>query len=257
MKRLLVGDSREEILSTLEVILKHWGYRPVMCSRPEQIMEFLKETSPDLLILGRRLLTEGDSPFAEAVAGKLGSDDCALIVLGEPEVGETLDLPHEALSVPINVFALYALIQKHVEKHPRQNLRLAVKLPGMFCSGQTCQLGEVLSLSTRGLFVKTGARMSQDDELTVTFPLMGMKRELELDGRVRYVIEPGPENNYLQGAGIEFTPMDEKTESALKHFIECCFLGDLSASQRGSEGLDPEQIRNIAPELTLRLTRAR
>jgi Tfp pilus assembly protein PilZ len=114
-----------------------------------------------------------------------------------------------------------------------------------------------LSLSTQGLFIKTGARLAQEDQLKVIFPLMGMKQELELDSRVLYRVEPGPENNYLQGVGLEFTPMDGQTEHALKRFIECCFLGELSAGQRGGEGLDPQHLRNVAPELTLRLIRSR
>lgn len=252
MKRLLVGDHREAVLTTLEIILKHWGYRPVMCSREDQILEFLRETSPDLLILNRKLLKGKEAELERAVVEKASGADCTLIVLMEE--GETEpELPHEPLGVPLDVFSLYALIQRHVEKHPRQNLRLAVKLPGMFCNEQRCQLGEVLSLGTRGLFVKTGIRMNSGEEVTITFPLMGMKQELELTGRVCYAIEPGPQNNYMQGAGIEFSSLDKATETALMHFIECCFLGELAADQRGHEGLAPEQIRNVAPELTLRL----
>lgn len=256
MKRLLVGDHRETVLATLEIILKHWGYRPVMCSREEQLLEFLRETSPDLLIFNRRFLKGKEAPLERAVAEKVTGSDCTLIILAE-EGEEGPDLPHEALGVPLDIFSLYAVIQRHVEKHPRQNLRMAVKLPGMFCNDKGCQLGEVLSLGTHGLFVKTGIRLSPGDEVTVTFPLMGMKQELELGGRVRYAIEPGPQNKYMQGAGIEFTPMAPEAETALLHFIECCFLGELAAGKKGPEGLALEQIRQVAPELTLRLRRPR
>lgn len=253
MKRILVGDGREEILSTLEVILKHWGYRVSLSSRPQQVLDFLQETAPDLLVIDRRMLADPASPLAAAVSAAVAGG-APLIVLDGAEGAPCTELPHETLDVPLDVFALFAIIQRHVEKQPRQNLRLAVKLPGMFCNGKGCQLGEVLSLSAHGLFIKTGARLRDRDALRVTFPLMGMKRELEIDGRVCYLVEPGPENNYLQGAGIEFLPMDRKTELELKRFIECCFLGEISASQRGTEGLSSDQIQNIAPELILRLT---
>lgn len=256
MKRLLVGDLREELLSTLEVILKHWGYRVVLSSRPEQLSEFLQETSPDLLIMGSRLLADQDSPLFQAVASKVANEARPLIVLRDREIEDSLTAPHDVLDVPVDIFALFTLIQKYIEQHPRKNLRLTVKLPGMFCAGDNCQFAEVLSISTQGLFIKTGVRLGLGDRLNVIFPLMGMKRELELETRVLYRIEPGPENNYLQGAGIEFIPTNEETEKDLKRFIEYCFLGELSASQRGAEGLDPEHLQNITPELTLRLIKS-
>jgi len=256
MKRLLVGDLREELLSTLEVILKHWGYRVVLSSRPQQLADFLRETSPDLLIMGAQLLAENGTLLMPEVTAKVTTEARPLIVLSDQGQAPPPEVPHEMLEVPVDVFALFTLIQKHIENYPRKNLRLTVKLPGMFCTGETCFLAEVLSLSTQGLFIKTGARLAQSDQLKVIFPLMGMKKELELDSRVLYRVEPGPENNYLQGVGIEFTPMDAEAEQALKRFIECCFLGELSASQRGGEGLDPEHLRNVAPELTLRLIRS-
>ena len=242
MKRLLVGDLREELLSTLEIILKHWGYRVVLSSRPEQLTEFLKETSPDLLIMGSRLLADQTSSLFQAVESRLEDGTTPLIILRDREVDDSLTAPHEILEVPVDIFALFTLIQKYIERHPRKNLRLTVKLPGMFCSGDKCQFAEVLSLSTQGLFIKTGVPLVLGDRLSVIISLMGMKQGLELETRVLYSVEPGPENNYLQGAGLEFIPTGEEAEKALKRFIEYCFLGELSASQRGAGRLDPAHL---------------
>lgn len=257
MKRLLVGDLREELLSTLEVILKHWGYRVVLSSRSAQLTEFLRETSPDLLIMGSQLLADKGSPLFQAVSTKMAEKPTPLIVLRNRGIEDSLPAPHDVLEVPVDIFALFRLIQKYIEQHPRKNLRLTVKLPGMFCSGDNCQFAEVLSISTQGLFIKTGVPLALGDQLSVIFPLMGLKQELELETRVLYRVEPGPENNYLQGAGIEFIPTDKGSETALKRFIEYCFLGELSASRRGAEGLDPEHLQNRVHELTLRMVGAR
>lgn len=256
MKRLLIGDYREDLLSTLDLVLKHWGFRVVASSCPEHIRDFLHKTSPDLLIMGSRILTGKNSPLTEAIAHKVVSEACPLIVMSEEGLPDTLEVPHEILEVPIDVFALFALLQRHIEKQPRKNLRLSVKLPGMFSTEDTCSLTEVLSLSPQGMFIKTGARLEEDDRIRVAFPLMGMMKELELDGRVLYFIEPGPENNYLQGVGVEFTTLSVEDGLALRRFIECCFLGELSASQRGVDGLAKDQIRTISPEITLKLAQS-
>lgn len=256
MKRLLVGDHREELVSTLETILRHWGYRVVASTGAKQLCDLLREMDPDLIIMGSRLLVGEGPALRDAVQEKVCGGDLPFILLGDGDQHEVLDLPHETLDIPLDVFSLFALIQRHIERHPRKNLRLAVKLPGMFCSGETCTLAEVLTLSTEGLFIRTGARLAEEDEVRVFFPLMGMKRELELDGRVLYRVEPGPENKYMQGVGIEFADLTGTNDSLLRSFIERCFLGELSTRRGGGEDLAKDQLRNISPEITLELRRS-
>lgn len=252
MKRLLIGDSREELLSTLEVILRHWGYRVLVSSRPARLEELLRETSPNLLIMGARLLMEQESPLTRAVRHHVREGKCPLIVLQEELIAAPSAVPHETLGAPPDLFTLFSLIQKHLEKHPRRNLRLAIQLPGMLCTGEICHLAEVLSLSTNGLFVKTGFRPAEGAQLRVIFPLMGMQQELELDGRILYRVEPGPDNNYFQGIGIEFASLNEENRQALQTFLEHRFIGDLAARHGG------DQLRLAAKQpkdgkITLRL----
>jgi Tfp pilus assembly protein PilZ len=254
LKRLLIGDCREKLLSTLEVILKHWGYRVLVSSRVQQLSAFLEEISPDLLIMGSRLLSD-QAALREAVERKAATGACPLIVLGEQDAPNILKAPHENLNVPLDIFSLFELTQKYLEKYPRKNLRLAIKLPGMLCKGEACHLTEVLSLSTQGLFIKTSVRMEQGDSLRVVFPLLGAKKELELDGQVLYCIQPHPENNYLQGIGLGFNSLGKETSHTLQTFIENRFLGELSATQRGTQGLAKDQIQRRSAEVTLRLIR--
>lgn len=252
MKRLLIGDSREDLLSTLEVILRHWGYRVLVSSRPARLEELLRETSPNLLIMGARLLMEQESSLARAVYRHVSEGKCPLIVLQEEQIAAPGAIPHETMGVPLDLFSLFSLIQKHLEKHPRRNLRLALQLPGMLCTGEICHLAEVLSLSTNGLFVKTGFRPAEGTQLRVIFPLMGMQQELELEGHILYRVEPGPGNNYFQGIGIEFATLSEENRQALQRFLEHRFIGDLTA-RPGGEQLRLASRQPKDGEITLRL----
>ncbi|HEX9873101.1 MAG TPA: hypothetical protein VGA43_01970, partial [Deferrimonas sp.] len=81
MKRLIIGDSRDKLLSTIEVILRNWGYRLLVSTRPEQILAFLKESSPDLLILGAGMLHRAPA-LGEAVAARMKDAVLPLIILG-------------------------------------------------------------------------------------------------------------------------------------------------------------------------------
>jgi Tfp pilus assembly protein PilZ len=252
MKRLIIGDSRDKLLSTIEVILRHWGYRLLVSTRPEQVLAFLKESAPDLLILGAGMLDQSPALY-EAVAARTQGAALPLIILGEEGHPGEFPSPHETLAVPIDIFALFKLIQKHMEKYPRKHLRLALKLPGILCREEACHLTEILSLSTVGLFIKTGFRLEPGANLSVAFPLMGMKRELELTGKILYCVHPAQENNYLQGVGIEFTGLDMETTRALEAFIEERLLGELSDKPATAGDLTREEIHSHRGEITLRL----
>jgi Tfp pilus assembly protein PilZ/CheY-like chemotaxis protein len=254
MKRLLIGDDREKLLTTVEAILKHWGYRALASSRRERLLALLRETAPDLLIMGESLLAGGNNLLREEVF-RMAAAGTPLLVLSASAAPPAVEVPHEHLPVPIDLFVLFEKVQKHLEKIPRKNIRLPIKLPGMLCLGKSCHLAEVLSLSARGLFIKTGFRLQTGDRFHIVFPLLGMKKEVELEGRVLYCVHPDPENNFLQGVGVEFTSLDEKTLESLQSFIEACFLNGLPrqlgerlvTEGRGDDASQEATLRFITP----------
>lgn len=252
MKRLLIGDRRESLLSTLEFILKHLGYRLLVSSQSEQLKAFLQESSPDLIVVGTELLAD-DPALAAAVHQKGKETSCPIVLLGGQGPAALADIPHEVLDIPLDIFALFELIQKHLEKIPRKNLRLAIKLPGLLCHGEACYLAEVLSLSTQGLFMKTGFLMNEGDMLKVVFPLLGMNKELEIKGRVLYFVQPEPENNYRQGVGVEFHQMEKETLQLLQRFIETRFLGDVTSNPWSPRDLGDDHLKNRSQEITLKV----
>lgn len=226
MKRLLVGDHREKLLATLETILRHWGYRTLVSSSRQRLTSLVKETTPDLLIFGEEILQDTSSPLNQMIAEKV-THGTPLIIMTDRLKPPPLQIPHETLPVPVDIFHLFEIVQKYLEEYPRKNIRLALQLPGMLCLGKSCHLAEVISLSTRGLFVKTSFRLQKGDNFRIVFPLIGMKRELEMGGRVLYSVRPDPDNNFLQGVGVEFTDISKETMEALQGFLEGCLLDEL------------------------------
>lgn len=228
MKRLLLGEHRESILSTLEITLKHWGYRVLAAHSQDRMARLIRDTGPDLLIVNEDWLTAGEeSEIFQAVSNTLDAGS-SLIILQTSEKEHVVALPHERLHIPVDIFALFSAIQKHLEKHPRQNMRLDLNLPGMICRNNKCHLGEILSLSSRGMFIKTGFRLDHREKFRIILPLLGMKQELELTGQVIYCVHPEPKNNYQQGVGIEFIELQPDSSDLLERYIESCFMEELS-----------------------------
>lgn len=252
MKRLIIGDSRNSLLTTLETILNHWGYRVLASSQPERLALLLREISPNLVILAAEFLHNGDPGLQQAVATRVLDEGRPLILLGADAEKKTT-LPHEVLDLPLDLFALFGLIQKHLEPIPRRNLRLDLKLPGLLSHGKISQFAEVLSLSTHGLFVKTSLRVPQGTRLQVTLPLFGMHQELEIECRVLYCIQPTLENNYLQGFGLEFSHPSDSSLRALQAFIEGRFLGEVAERRQAIEPESTSHLRRRDNQTVLRL----
>ncbi len=253
MKVLLVGHHQDSLLSSLEVILKNWGYRVMASTHEEQLCSLLRETSPHLLLLESTFLDPPSSPLREAVTEKVLSSQLPLFLIDTNQAPSASPLPHERISLPVDLFNLFELIQKHMEKIPRKHLRVEVKLPGMICPKEkSCYLGEVLSLSTGGMFIKTGCRMEKDTTLQVIIPLMGMQTELEIEGKVIYRADPTAENNYRQGAGIVFSNLDPKTSRTLEDYLEACLFSRLKTDS-GETETGNDQIRWSRRDITIQL----
>lgn len=68
-----------------------------------------------------------------------------------------------------------------------------------------------------------------------------MNKELEIEGRVLYPVNPSPENNYRQGVGVEFVNLSEEDSRYLEEFIHKRFFGNVTAED-APEGVAPEQL---------------
>lgn len=234
MKSILVADNRAELLATIEPILKHWGYRVLSTRSAQQVVTFLQESSPCMLVIGEGILADPDLALGKKIIASITNGDLPCIALKQDGAQGLAVSPSETMDVPLELFSLFSFIQRKVEKHPRQNLRLRLKLPGMYSMGDNnFILADVLSLSMNGLFVKTSTRLKKSDRLTVVFPLLGQNTEIEVKSTVLYAIEPEADNNYFQGFGVVFDEIPEKYSAQLRKFIKDRFLKEVSSSQNG------------------------
>jgi len=245
MKSILVADDRAELLATLEPILKHWGYRVLSTRSAEQVATFLEESKPCMLIIGEEMLADPHLAPDKKVLANVENGVLPCVALRQDVVGGVAVTPDETLDVPLELFGLFSFIQRKVEKHPRQNLRLQVRLPGMYSIEEDdFILADVLSLSMHGLFFKTATRVKKCDRLTVVFPLFGQCTEVEVQSTVLYSIEPGADNNYFQGFGVGFDEIPAECSEQLQKFIKDRFLKEVSSRQDGVGAFTREHLKH-------------
>ncbi len=241
MKCLLLADNRPDLLATLEPILKHWGYRVLAATNAAQANAFLLESAPCLLVAGEQILADPDLQFADQKAAAKPP----LLALAQEDATPPAILPLETLNVPVDILSLFAFIQRYVEQHPRQNLRLQLRIPGMYkIDASDFVLADVFSLSMRGLFFKAATKLEVGDSLSIVFPLLGHCKELEVAATVLYTVQPGTSNNYMQGFGVGFASLSEDEGSQLKKFIEERFLSEVSTAQAGVGDFCEHQLKS-------------
>jgi len=244
MKSILVADNRSDLLATLEPILKHWGYRVLSARKADQVMPFLKESIPSLLIIGEGLLADPNLVLDPGMTKKITSGALPVVALKQDDAGASTLTPSEIIEVPVGLFELFSFIQRQVEKHPRQNLRLRLKLPGMYSvENNEFALADVLSLSMLGLFFKASAKVKKGDRVTVVFPLFGHCKEIEVEATILYTIQPEAENNFFQGFGVGFDNLTDDCRGHLQTFIREHFLKEVSSSHNGVGDFTETQLK--------------
>jgi len=244
MKSILVADNRSDLLATLEPILKHWGYRVLSARKADQTMAFLQESAPCLLIVGEGILSDPDLILTPETSQRIESGDLPVIALKQDGATAAQFTPSETLAVPVELFELFSFIQRHVEKHPRQNLRLRLKLPGMYSiDGNDFILADVLSLSMLGLFFRAPTKIKKGDRVTVVFPLFGHCKEIEVKSTVLYTVLPEVDNNYFQGFGVGFDDFPDDHKQYLQKFIREHFLKEVSSGHDGVGDFTEAQIK--------------
>jgi len=250
VKRILIGDSREELLSALEVILKNWGYRALCTSDQSEILSLIDELAPELLLAGPSFLAKKN------IADKIAKRQLSLIVLEDPEIMIPKEIEAERLPYPIDIFRLFEMIQKRLEKIPRRNIRLKVQLPSMYYHGEAPCIAEIVSLSSEGIFIRTGSRIEGLDDVRIVLPLIGMQTEIEVNGRIVYRVEPQQKNNYIQGMGIEFKDVNEQTAQLLRKFVQSLLVAELTERNFLQDSIDLEQLIKPSDSLVMKINPA-
>jgi Tfp pilus assembly protein PilZ len=224
-KPLITIVDENEALIKLQAVLPPLGFRVRMFLKLSDFMSAPEKTSSEAIILDGRsaealiLLTE---------SGRLLSciENRPVIIISEAgNMKIYQNFPSKYFELPYFLPMLFRFFQENLPVFRREHMRLKTSLPGIYCHGEGCHVAEIMSLGTGGAFIKTGWHQLENNDLVrIGIPLLGMNKELEIEGRVVYLIEPNEENKYLQGVGVCFTRPETETvcyvEDYIRYFLQ-------------------------------------
>lgn len=123
-------------------------------------------------------------------------------------------------------FTINHLLQLYLPNYSRQHPRLGTRLPGLYARiNGSCQICEVINLSPGGAFIRTTESLPlYGEEVQLNLPLIGLHKEIEINGHVVSQLLPNEANNFVQGIGVRFigdenAPVFEELNNYVKYVI--------------------------------------
>lgn len=238
-----------DALAKLQAGLPSLGFRVRAFSSLPGFISSREKNSSDAIILDRRSAEELALSPEWARLFLPNGENCPVIAISEAGSAEIPDSVSEnVVELPNDLLVLFRFLQENLAMFKRKHLRLRISLPGIYFHGEGCHVAEIMSLGTGGAFIKTGLHhLERDDLIKIGIPLLGMNRELEIEGRVIYHIEPNEENNYLQGVGVRFTRPETDTVTIVEDYIRYFLQEELFES--GCAGGNIPALNFVSPRL--------
>lgn len=114
------------------------------------------------------------------------------------------------VSRPASLAAIYPLIQKALEDHPRSSARATTQLPARCTRVDRRWMGAIVSLSATGCLFKTNSEMPPGLELNMLFPL---PRNRMVYTRARVLRRMGT------SVGMQFSDPPNESQQAIGDFV--------------------------------------
>lgn len=204
MEKAVLILSNKTDSSRWQNVLKRLGVEAGVVANGAALSAACRNAGAGLLFIDRQhltLCTEGVRAAIETWSAKGG----AVVVIGSIEGGEIPFSPVEILGNCFDPLVINDLLVRFLPHYSRRQPRLDINLPGLFSVGKQTNFCEILSIGPGGAFIKTGGGLPEvNSAARIHIPLMGMRKELELEARVVRHVIPCEDNNYLQGFGVSF-----------------------------------------------------
>jgi Tfp pilus assembly protein PilZ len=192
----------------LERILQRWGCRTSVAAG-EALLRLFQEDRPDLLLVDSGIRKGERLQLANLSAQR----DCPLL-----ELTDHLRIQSDGL--PTDILVFWETLWQCLVRYPRRELRIRMSLPVLIETNGGNSIGQILNLSSGGAFLKNGCSQAKaGDTVLITIPLLGMKKELELTGKVLYLIEATQESGFRQGLGIAFQNCSATDQQLVRDYI--------------------------------------
>jgi len=211
-------------LHYLTLLLHRMGYRVEAAATDAAARRSIGKQVPDLVVAHFPLVGDNDLAFLQEL--RVNQRTAAVPVIVITSSGDLVGAKDclaagaaECIAWPVEAEELYFSVQKALERVPRRNLRMLLRLPvyvnsdPLECSANGCET----VLSAKGMYVETRYPAAEREKLTVQFMLGD--RPVSVDATVLFSDYPGPALGRETGMGLYFTKIAPEDEAFIRQYI--------------------------------------
>lgn len=201
------------------MLLQRLGYNIFTAHSADEVIEFMTVAPPAAVVADA-------GPSGSALLTRLSQDtrffDIPLILLeSSPDAVIEGRARYKKFAVclkkPIDVNELYRIIQTYVEKGPRQNLRIATRLPVRLENGPNGREGHATVLSEYGMFFRTLDPLPINTRVPAVIEIKGRLIKVEAIVLYSMTFDEGPFKE--PGMGMKFVKISRADRDLIVAFM--------------------------------------
>jgi len=235
-RTILVSGNNTNAQATVTLLLQRFKYNVSIVQTAAEAFESAATIHPALIITD----LSGSGASDLALFDKLRSDKrtasipVIVMVSASDAAGERRSLDYGAaacITKPIQAEELYQTVQAIVERRPRVNIRIALKVPVSvdnvpleFCE-KACEIG----LSEEGMYLPTSKPQARNKRIKVALHIKD--RVISVEGAVLYMNAPDARPGVEPGMGVKFVSIAPEDQAFIRQFIHDEITQDDLAAQ--------------------------
>ena len=223
-RTILIAGSKTNSQLSLTILLQRFKYNVSIASTAPEAFESAIALRPALIITDLVMQGASGMDFLQKLRNdkRTASIPVLFTVSASDASAERRCMDYGAtgcISKPIQAEELYRTVQAVVERRPRENIRIALKMPvsvdnvPLAASEEVCEVG----LSEYGMYLPTGSPSLKNKRINVEMHIDD--RTISAEGTVLYAIAAGSKPGHEPGMGIKFATISPQDQAFIRKFI--------------------------------------
>lgn len=223
-RTILIAGGKTNAQSSLTILLQRFKYNISIANTAAEALESAVALHPDLIISDLAIPGTSGIDLIQQLRNdkRTASIPVIFTVSASDASAERRCMDYGAtgcISKPIQAEEVYRTVQAVVERRPRENIRIDLRMPVsvdtalLAGSAEVCEVG----LSEYGMYLPTGSPGLKNKRIKVE--MHSNDRTLSVEGTVLYANAAGAKPGQAAGMGIKFTAITPQDQAFIRKLI--------------------------------------
>jgi CheY-like chemotaxis protein len=225
--KILLVDDVTMFLELQKMFLKLTSARILTAKNGEEAIEVVRRERPELIFMDQHMPVMGGAECCAKLKADPEFKTLPIVMLTSEGKTEERDICRKAgcdgfLTKPLDRALYLETVRSYLPDIDRRGKRVPCWTKAKFCAFGVTLSGDVLNLSTNGIYLATDYEVVQGTELELSFALPdGSGTMIQAKGKVAWLnnLKGRVKQEIHAGVGVEFIVITEESRANLKRFV--------------------------------------